>query len=255
MKNRIRNAVSIVIVIVLALIIWKLAVNYFTANDDKWKYRAYFPPPDVVFQTMWEDRVNLIEHVKSSLGLIFNGYIRGLLLAVPLGLIIGYAKHIGTTLGTVSKFLGSIPPIVYIPYGIALLPTFEDSRIMVIFLATFFPVLAATISGVRYTEKKYVEMARIYGHSKISVLFRVVLPNALPHIFTGCNQGLSVSFILLTSAEMINSRAGIGYYVNYYSDLGNWTKTLVGVIIIGVVISLVFAIFQALQKYLLRWQS
>jgi NitT/TauT family transport system permease protein len=90
---------------------------------------------------------------------------------------------------------------------------------------------------------------------KIPMLFRIILPASLPQIFTGCNQGLSVSFILLTSAEMIGARSGLGYYVKNFSDLGDYTRIIVGVLVIGIVVTVIVFFFNKLQRFLLRWKS
>jgi NitT/TauT family transport system permease protein len=232
------------------LIVWTLATSKFNLLRE-----FLFAPPGKVLRQFILDYRDLVRHIFSSLRLIFNGYMLGLAAAVPLGLFIGYSARVGRTATLISKFLSSIPPIVYIPYGIALLPTFRSVSVMVIFLATFWPVLSGAVSGVMYTERKYLDVAKNLGCGKCRTLFRVVLPSALPHIFTGCNQGLSVSFILLTSAEMIGARSGMGYYVNYFSDLGDYTRTMTGVFLIGIVISVVYTAVGRLQKYILRWQA
>ena len=72
-------------------------------------------------------------------------------------------------------------------------------------------------------------------------------------IFNGFNIGLTLSFILLTSAEMIGGNTGMGYYVKYYSDFGDYTRILAGIIVIGVVITVISTLFGALQKRLTRW--
>ena len=76
----------------------------------------------------------------------------------------------------------------------------------------------------------------------------------LPQIFHGCNQDLSVSFILLTSAEMIGARDGMGYYVKYYSDFGDYTRTITGLLVIGIVVIAVTFLFNAFQKRMLKWK-
>ena len=86
------------------------------------------------------------------------------------------------------------------------------------------------------------------------MLFRVILPASLQQIFLGCNQGLSVSFILLTSAEMIGARDGMGYYVKYYSDFGDYTRAITGLLVIGFVVIGVTFMFNKLQNRLLRWK-
>ena len=72
-------------------------------------------------------------------------------------------------------------------------------------------------------------------------------------IFNGFNIGLTLSFILLTSAEMIGGNTGMGYYVKYYSDFGDYTRILAGIIVICVVITVISTLFGALQKRLTRW--
>jgi NitT/TauT family transport system permease protein len=154
----------------------------------------------------------------------------------------------------ISKFIGAIPPLVYIPYGIALLPTFRSVSVMVIFLASFWPALAGAMSGVLNVDKRIVDTARTLNVGKTTFLFKVMLPAALPEIFIGCNQGLSVSFILLTSAEMIGARSGLGYYVKNFSDLGDYTRIIVGVLVIGIVVTVIVFFFNKLQRRLLRWK-
>ena len=89
-------------------------------------------------------------------------------------------------------------------------PTFRSVSVFVIFLATFWPVLASTMSGVINVDKRITDSAKVLNVNKRTTLFSVILPASIPQIFIGCNQGLSVSFILLTSAEMIGAQSGMG---------------------------------------------
>ena len=124
-----------------------------------------------------------------------------------------------------------------------------------IFLATFWPVFAGTMSGVMHVDQRIIDSAKVLNVPKAEMLFSVLLPAALPQIFLGCNQGLSVSFILLTSAEMIGARDGMGYYVKYYSDFGDYTRTITGLLVIGIVVIGVTFLFNLLQKRILRWKK
>ena len=183
-----------------------------------------------------------------------KGFLLAAVVAIPLGLFIGWSARVGGAATYITKFFSSIPPIVYIPYGIALLPTFKSVSVFVIFLATFWPVFAGTMSGVLGVDKKIIDSAKVLNVSKPEMLFRVILPASLQQIFLGCNQGLSVSFILLTSAEMIGARDGMGYYVKYYSDFGDYTRTITGLLVIGFVVIGVTFLFNKLQNRLLRWK-
>ena len=231
------------------LILWTLATAKFNVLK-----ATLFPPPGRVLKQFIEDFDKITVNIRSSLGIILQGYLLAALAAIPLGLFIGWNARLGNAATYITKFLSAIPPIVYIPYGIALLPTFRSVSVFVIFLAGFWPILAGTMSGVLNVEKKVIDSARVLNVNRLTMLFSVILPAALPQIFIGCNQGLTVSFILLTSAEMIGARDGLGYYVKNYSDFGDYTRTIVGILVIGIVVVAISFLFNKLQRTLLRWK-
>lgn len=235
--------------IFILLSAWSLATAKFNILND-----LLFPAPGKVLHQFVEDKDKIFINVLSSLGTTLAGFLIAVAIAIPLGLFIGWSARIGSAATYITKFFSSIPPIVYIPYGIALLPTFKSVSVFVIFLATFWPVFAGTMSGVLGVDKKIIDSAKVLNVSRPEMLFRVILPASLQQIFLGCNQGLSVSFILLTSAEMIGARDGMGYYVKYYSDFGDYTRTITGLLVIGFVVIVVTFLFNKLQSYLLRWK-
>lgn len=231
------------------LAVWSLATAKYNYLND-----LLFPAPGKVIHQFVLDKDKIFINIKSSLKTTLKGFFLAVVIAVPLGLFIGWSARIGSAATYITKFFSSIPPIVYIPYGIALLPSFKSVSVFVIFLATFWPVFAGTMSGVLGVDKKIIDSAKVLNVSKPEMLFRVILPASLQQIFLGCNQGLSVSFILLTSAEMIGAKDGMGYYVKYYSDFGDYTRTITGLLVIGFVVIGVTFLFNKLQSSLLRWK-
>jgi NitT/TauT family transport system permease protein len=217
--------------------------------------QAVFPPPGAVLEQFAADSGKILVNVRASLSLILRGYLIAVAIGLPLGLFLGWNSRASAVAGYIAKFVGSISPIVYIPYAIVLLPTFRLASMYVIIVASFWPTFACTMSGVRNVEKRLIDSARMLCVSKFTMLFRIILPAALPQIFIGLNQGLGVSFILIVSAEMIGARSGLGYYVNNYTNFGNYTNALVGVIAIGIVVTFVTFLFNSLQRYLLRWKQ
>ena len=231
------------------LIAWTLA----TAKGNLLR-EVLFPAPGRVLRQLIEDREKIAVNIRSSLGIIIKGYLLAAIVAIPAGLFIGWKNRLGNAATYIAKFCSAIPPIVYIPYGIALLPTFQSVSVFVIFLAAFWPILAGTMSGVINVDRKVIDSAKVLNVSGGTMLFSVILPASLPQIFVGCNQGLTVAFVLLTSAEMIGARAGLGYYVKNYSDFGDYTRTIVGILLIGIVVVGITFLFNKLQQYLLRWK-
>ena len=249
-KQTLNLFLDIIGAVYVLFILWTLLTAKFNVLK-----ASLFPPPGKVFYQFIDDYDKIAVNIQSSLGIIFEGYILAALVAIPLGLFLGWNARVGGTAAHITKFLSSIPPIVYIPYGIALLPTFRSVSVFVIFLAAFWPILAGTMSGVLNVEKKVIDSAKVLNVNNITMLFSVILPAALPQIFLGCNQGLTVAFILLTSAEMIGASDGLGYYVKQYSDFGDYTRTIVGIFVIGIVVVVISALFGKLQKHLLRWKK
>lgn len=232
------------------LTVWTLTTAKFDLLND-----LLFPAPGKVIAQFAEDKTVILTNIKSSVGIIIQGFLLAAAAAIPLGLLIGLNARIGNAASYLTKFFSSIPPIVYIPYGIALLPTFRSVSVFVIFLASFWPIFAGTMSGVLNVDKRIVDSAKVLNVKKPAMLTSVILPASLPQIFLGCNQGLSVSFILLTSAEMIGARDGMGYYVKYYSDFGDYTRTITGLLVIGIVVIAVIFLFNRFHQYLLRWRK
>ncbi|MDR1131324.1 MAG: ABC transporter permease subunit [Oscillospiraceae bacterium] len=253
-QDRIRHIFTDVLgLIFVFLIFWVLATIKFDLPGSA--KQAVFPPPGAVLEKFTLDLSQTLVNIRDSLALIFHGYLLAAAAAIPLGLFLGWNMRIGAAAGYISKFLSSISPIVYIPYAIVLLPTFRAASVFVIVAASFWPILASTMSGVLNVEKRIIDSAKTLCVGGFTMLFRIILPAALPQIFIGCNQGLSVSFILLVSAEMIGARSGLGYYVNNYANFGNYTSALAGVITIGIVVTVITFLFNLLQRFLLRWKQ
>lgn len=248
--EKINTTKDIVAIAYFLIIVWQLltAKTAFLSEE-------LFPAPGSVIEQFIRDFSKIIEGIQSSLYIIVEGYSLAVIIAIPIGLIAGWNKRLGNSFRHVSQFLGSIPPIVYIPYAIALLPTFRDSSVFVIFTASFWPIVGSTMAGVANIERKIIDSAKTLNVGNLSMLFHVMLPAALPQIFIGCNQGLAISFILLTSAEMIGGKTGMGFYIKYYSDFGDFTRIVAGIIVLGIVVSVITLFFNRFQKYLLRWKQ
>ena len=237
-------------VIFAGIAIWTLVTAKFNLVP-----QDIFKAPDIVTEQFIKDRPRLMKDLHYSMITITKGYILALLTAIPIGLFLGWNQQIGKISEHIADFFGSIPPVVFIPYAIALLPTFESCSVFVIFITSFWPILSGTMSGVRNVSKETISSAKVLCVSSPSMLFRILLPASLPQIFDGCNMGLLMSFILLTSAEMIGGNKGIGFYIQYYTNFGNFTRIMVGIIFLGTIVTLVTNLVKAAEAHLLRWKK
>jgi len=235
---------------IAVLLLWQLSTAWSKLLDPQ-----LFPQPLQVLKLLAEDREVFVKSILSSFNLLFWGCTLATLLAIPLGLIVGWNRRLRLAIEPATNVLGPIPPIVYIPYAIAILPTFTQSSVFIIFIGAFWPLFMNTIAGVEALEKGIVDSARTIGVSKKSMLINILLPGAMPHIVSGGAISLVLSFILLTAAEMIGATIGLGWYVKYFSDFADYPRVVAGIIVIGAVVLLLMTLYQRLTSYLLRWRK
>ena len=232
------------------VLVWELLTVQFDVLD-----AFLFPTPERVLEILRDDFPTIFKGLGSSLILLTSAYGLALATAIPLGLLIGWRRRIFNAVQPVSKIMSAVPPIVYIPYAIAILPTFQLASILVIFVGAFWPIFVSTLNATVQIDKTLIDSARMLRIKERRLLFEVILPSIMPQVLTGCSVGLIFGFILLASAEMIGATSGIGWYVKYYSDFGDYGKVIVGILFIGLVVTAVMAVFDRIQGHLLRWQA
>jgi NitT/TauT family transport system permease protein len=248
--DRKQTAGDITAVVFSVILVWELCTTKFELLD-----KMLFPAPEKVIGLFIEDIPVLLKGFVSSMGLLTAGYISALALAIPLALVIGWRKRLFRAVNPLTKVLGPIPPIVYIPYAIALLPTFRTASMFIIFIGAFWPIFINTLNGVFNIDQKLIDSAKTLNVNERTMLYEVILPGTLPAIISGATIGLVLSFILLTAAEMIGATSGLGWYVKYFSDFSDYPRVIVGIIFIGMVVTGITWLFGKAERYLLRWRK
>lgn len=180
-----------------------------------WINATVFPPLDLIVAALWTGVTSgaLIDDIAISLqrsGLAFGGAVA---LGIPLGLFMGQTRAVERALDPILQFFRQTSALALYPVFILLLGLGEASKVFVIFWATLFPVLLATIGGVKEVDRKLIEMARTYGASRTTVFARVVLPASVPSIFVGLRLSATTALLLLIAAEMIGANKGLGFQV------------------------------------------
>ena len=146
-----------------------------------------------------------------------------------------------------------MPPLIYTPYVVLIMPTFKMASLFVIFLSIFWGTFMGSINNTRFVEKKIINSAIVLNLSVPTILFRIIIPFNLPRIINALPINLATALMTLTAAEMLGADNGMGYYVRYSLSFANYTKAIAGIIFIGLVVTLLNAVINLLKKKLIKW--
>jgi NitT/TauT family transport system permease protein len=244
------EALPAVAVIAAVIAIWWLVVVQTES--------AIFPTPWQVVtgaRELVEDGT-LWEHIGASLMRVGIGFGIAVLVAVPLGLWMGWVKGAYITLNPLFQMLRPISPIAWIPLAILWFGVGDVSPIFLIFLSSVFPMIVQTVSGVHTIERRYLWAAANFGVSRATLLTRVVIPAVLPQVIVGMRIGLGVAWLVVVAAEMIALRSGLGYLIIDSRNAGNrYDLVIAGMIIIGVIGLMLDGIMRLLERLKsVRWR-
>lgn len=176
-------------------------------------------------------------------------------LGIPLGLVMGQLPTAERLIDPLLQLFRQTSALALYPVFILLLGLGETSKVFVIFWASLFPILLATIGGVQEVDGKLIEMARVYGARRLTIFRRVVLPGAVPQIFVGLRLSATTALLMLIAAEMIGANHGVGFQVmnaQYNFQIPLMFASIVLLALLGLAAN--YAIL-GLQRRLCRWNS
>ena len=248
-RESVRTAGDLLTAVYVAGFAWQFLTVKLDALD-----RMLFPSPAFVLSLFAHEAPAGLKGAASSLAILAVGYGTAVVTAVPFGLVAGSRRRLRSAMTPVTRVLGPVPPTVYIPYAIMLLPTFRLSSMFVIFIGAFWPIFINTLNGVSAIDGRIIESAKVLRLDQRTMLAKVIFPGTLPSIVTGATIGLAMSFILLTAAEMIGATSGLGWYVKYFSDFADYPRVVVGIVFTGIVVTCIMYAFDKAEKRLLRWR-
>ncbi|QGU96131.1 ABC transporter permease subunit [Clostridium bovifaecis] len=228
--TKFRKFINVVIGLGLLLIGWEAVV---LAGEYE---PSLLPSPLMVFKGIQELIANgtFFTHIQVSLLRFFIGYSIAVLLAIFLGLILGWFQKIWDVIDPIVQVLRPISPVAWFPFIVLWLGIGDIPAIAIIFIAAFFPVLLSTVSSVKKIDKTYLKVARNFGIKQPFVFTKIIFPAAFPNIVTGLHLALGSAWVFLVSGEMVGSQSGLGYLI---IDARNSMRTdllLSGIIMIGV---------------------
>lgn len=192
-------------------------------------------------------------HWRVSMARVLQGFFLGSGLGVLLGIGLGLSPWLERALWLMTGFLRPIPTIAWIPVMILWMGIGESSKVTVIAVGSFWPVLLNTQRGVRDTDPKLLEVAKVLQKGTRTLLLRVILPSAFPSIFTGLRIAMGIAWASVVGAELIAASSGIGYLIMYAREVSQPDVMLAGVAVIGLTGILIDWVFVLLEERLLPW--
>lgn len=239
------------IIPLILIIVWQITSNMGILNA------SILPPPTKLVATLKDIIVDgsLGKNILVSLRRVAFGYALGTILGIIVGIAVGLFPIVEKLLCPIMEIMRPIPILAWVPVLILWAGIGENSKIITIAIGTFWSVLLNTTDGVKNVNGKYTEVAKIFMKKRRDKIFLVMLPAALPSIFTGLRIGIGSAWLSVIGAEMVAASSGLGYFITYNREMMKPAKMYAGVITIGVIGWLINILIRKLEKVLLKWNS
>jgi NitT/TauT family transport system permease protein len=189
------------------LAIWEIVARLNIVSE-----QFFFPPFSTVALEFYYLTANgvLGSNFLSSLSRVLIGFCAGSIAGIAVGIIMGWRDTINKALNPIVSLIYPIPALGWLPLLMLWIGINEMLPITIIFICSFFPVLYNTVTGIRNVDRDYIQVARTLGASDVKILATVVMPLALPNIFTGLRLEAGMAWRVIIAAEMVAIPTGIG---------------------------------------------
>jgi sulfonate transport system permease protein len=238
------------VVPLLLLALWKVA------SDRGWAPPQILPSPGFVLDTLIEQaRSDLAQNAGISLGRVAGGFALGGSVGVVFGLAMGLWPRFEDYALPLFRAVSQVPVLGWLPLAMMVLGIGEPLKVVIIAHASLVPVAINTHKGVRSVPGKYVDVARAFEFSYGQLLRKVVLPGAVPSIFTGIRHGLTQAWLSLVTVELLASSEGLGFLIVWGRQLFQLDLVLAAILVVGVVGLVLDKTLARIEAWLLRWRA
>jgi len=194
------------------------------------------------------------KHITVSIWRVTQAFFLATILGVPVGLMLGWSRRFKELVFPVFEILRPIPILAWVPLAIVMFIATESAVIFLAFLASFFATSLNTMLGVESIDESYVRAADCLGASQWQVFRHVIVPGALPFIFTGLQISIGVSWFSLVAAEMVSGQYGLGYVINTSYVMVRYPTIVIGMATLGAVGYVTSAMVRIAGDYMMEWR-
>ncbi len=234
----------------LLLLLWWLAARH------AWVPVLVLPPPADVLEALQAllRSGELWQHTAVSVQRVLGGFALGAALGLALGAVMGLSALARDYLYPSFKALAQVPVLGWLPLLMLLVGLDESLKWLLVAKAALVPVTLNTMKGLENVPRRYVELAQVLAYSRWQLLSRVLLPAALPPIWTGLRYGLTHAWLALVVVELLASSEGLGFLIIYGRQLFQLELVMAAVLVVGLFGWSLDRLLAAIEAHLLRWR-
>jgi nitrate/nitrite transport system permease protein len=222
----------------ILLLIWQILCSGENPN---------LPSPLTVLKDTWNPYIvnpffdnggvdkGLFWQIIASLRRVAVGFSLAAIVGIALGILIGTNKLMFDALDPIFQVLRTIPPLAWLPISLAALRQSDPSAIFVIFITAIWPIIINTTVGVQQIPQDYRNVSKVLQLSKLEYFFNILIPSAVPYIFTGLRIGIGLSWLAIVAAEMLVGGVGIGFFIWDAYNSSRLGQIIIALIYVGVV--------------------
>lgn len=235
------------------IVVWELVSVFGTRVNPQ--LDVMLPPPTAVISAAIDliHRGALFTNIIDSLYRVLLAVGVASLIGVPLGLAMGWSLRFRKAVDPLLEFIRPIPPLAWIPLSILWFGIGDTQIVYIIFLAAFFPIVLNAMAGARDIDSYLVRAGLSLGARPGELFFTVVLPGALPNIFTGMRVGLGIGWMALVAGELVAAPSGLGYMINNARTLFRSDYILLGMVLIGVLGLVLDFLMRQAARLIMPW--
>ena len=249
------TTIAVVTVIVLLTLWW-------VATHAGWIRDLFLPTPERIiasFADAWKGDIQggrpLYEHFGWSMFRVFFAFALACVTAIPVGIAMGVSRIARGIFDPPVEFYRPLPPLAYLPLIVIWFGIEETAKVVLIYLACFAPLAMAARAGVKSVMIEQINAAYSLGASKWQVIRHVVIPAALPEIFTGMRISIGFGWTTLVAAEMVAAQAGLGQMVLNASNFLRTDVVIMGIVVIGVVAYTFDLMMRYIERAVVPWKG
>lgn len=182
-----------------------------------------------------QDDKGIFWQILESLKRVFGGFALAILVGVPLGLLIGMSKSAEQAFNPFIQIFKPVSPLAWLPLLLFIFQDINMTAISTIFITSIWPIIINTALGVKSVSEDYMNVAKVLQFSPVEKVTKIILPVAVPYIFTGMRLSLGIAWLVIVAAEMLTGGIGIGFWIwDEYNNL-NYYNIIIGIIIVGLI--------------------